>query len=175
MRAHLPFALLLAGLLGGCAGGGGDVFAVVPVVGGEKLRVPLSQQIPSARTAEVEVAGVRFEPHPQKDALALRCELKRLKPITLSRITVEDVAGEQPVLLIDDRAPHLEGNVWKSAAGPLGKDDAKIAWLVSLENTIRVYRFTVETAEGRKIVLHQPAFFPGFLKEQMRQTLGLNY
>lgn len=171
----LPALLLASSLfLAGCVSTG-DVYAVVTIVGGEKLRVPLSQPVPNAKGDGFEVGAVRFEPVPHTQALTFRGELKLLKPATLKRVTIEDIAGEQPMLILDDRNPAVENAAWKGTVTPLSINDTRIAWLRSLENSIPVYRFTIETSDGRKVMLNQPSMFPSFLKAQIRQTLGLNY
>lgn len=177
MQPRPLLALLLASSLfaAGCVSSG-DVYVMVPIVGGEKLRVPLSQAAPSAKSDDFEVGGANFEPAgPGQQALTFTGKLKLLKPATLRRVTIEDVAGEKPVLVVDDPSPQPEGAVWKGLATPLTLSDPRLTWLPSLENSIRVYRFTIETADGRKTVLNQPAMFPAIVKVQIRASLGLTY
>ena len=176
MMRNLPLLLItLALVLAGCMSTG-EVVAVVPIVGGETLRIPVSGPgLHNEKTDDLQLIAAQLEPKGATQTIELRCEFKLLKPAVIRHVTVEDVAGERAVMFVDDPAPKLDGMTWKGASTPITKDDARTTWLLSIENSIRVYRFTVETADGRKLVLNQPALFPGFVKMQIRHVLGMNY
>ena len=49
-----------------------------------------------------------------------------------------------------------------------------MAWLTQLDDSIRVYRFTVTRPDGTQAVLKQPQMFPIFMKQLIRAMLGLD-
>jgi hypothetical protein len=175
MRTFPLLLIALTLVFSGCMSTG-EVFAVVPVVGGETLRVPVSGPgVHNEKTDDLQLVAAQLEPKAGTPTIELRCEFKLLKPAVIRHVTVEDVAGERAVMFVDDSAPKLDGMTWKGTSTPITKDDARTTWLQSIENSIRVYRFTVETADGRKLVLNQPALFPAFVKMQIRHVFGMNY
>jgi hypothetical protein len=167
-------AALLAGLGGCAAGASGDFVALVPIVGGEKIRVPF-KPAPLAKNAEMELLLATFDVQREAQTLTYRFELKLLHPLALKSVTVENVAGDEAVLLVKDESPVLNEQRWRGASAPVRQGDSRIAWLQTVENSILVYRFTLETAEGRRIVLLQPSPMPALLKPPLRQALGYNY
>ena len=102
----LGAAALLVGLDGCAAGASGDFVALVPIAGGEKIRVPF-KPAPLAKNAEAEVLVASFDVQREAQTLTYRFELKLLQPLTLRSVTVENVAGDEAVLLVKDESPAL--------------------------------------------------------------------
>ena len=88
-------------------------------------------------------------------------------------IKVEDVTDDQPVTFVEDAQPRLEGREWKCSSDLFSPDKDAVAWLLQDEDTIRIYRFTIVTAEGRADVLYEAHSYPMAEKASMRQQLGL--
>jgi hypothetical protein len=174
MRRCHPFFLLLL-LLVGCAGSG-DFAMLVPIAGGEKLRVPLSGGgPPPARNDAIQITTAGLEPSPEPEAVVYRFGFKLLKPLDIRRVTVQDVAGDRSIVLVEDGSPQIDGGEWKGASPLLRGRDERLTWVYHLENSVRVYRFTIETTDGRTLVLQQPSIVPGIAKKAMRAKLGANY
>jgi hypothetical protein len=96
------------------------------------------------------------------------------------RILVEDVSGDTPVVVVDDRHPRLEkdkGGVprfWKRII-PLGKtSDPANQWLSDDDETVKVYRYTVTAADGTTTSLLQAAIYPPPMKDLFRKVLGMD-
>ncbi len=89
------------------------------------------------------------------------------------RVKVEDVTDDTALLLTDDRAATLTDGHWQWQGEAMTFDAANAKWLFELENSIRIYRFTIETANGSEWILYEAASYPAFVKTYLRQELGL--
>jgi hypothetical protein len=88
-------------------------------------------------------------------------------------VKVEDVTDDQPVTFVEDDHPRLADKEWKCTSDPFVPDQNTAAWLSQIEDTIRMYRFTVVTADGRTEVLYEAHGYTAVVKTAMRQQLGL--
>lgn len=167
-------ALLVAGLLAACATG--DVAMLAEIAGGQKVRVPFGKGGPEMTTEDgVLINQATFTLNAEKKIFyVFSCTDSRNR--ALRRVQVEDVSDAAPLSLIDDAKPQLAaGGKWLGETPPLDWNDAKIKWLATISNSLRVYRFTLTFADGRTLVLLQGSFFPAPMKAAVRQTMGQNY
>ncbi|MEO5958585.1 MAG: hypothetical protein ABIZ49_08190 [Opitutaceae bacterium] len=165
---------VLVALLAGCATG--DVALLVPVVGGEKVRVPVARG--GAQPTEIggfEVKPPRFAPNDDKTRLIYSFEVSNRKRQALRSIRVEDVSDTKPHLLLEDAMPTLADGVWRGVSRPLAPSDEGLKWIYSIDNSARVFRFTIVTEDGRSVVANQGTLFPNVLKAAVRQTFGEKY
>jgi len=87
-------------------------------------------------------------------------------------VKVDDVTDDVAVNLVDDPHPVLnKESVWAKQVGPIDPD--RIPWLAEIENSVRIFRFTIVTADGRTLVLYQGASEPAVVKKYLRQELGM--
>jgi hypothetical protein len=92
------------------------------------------------------------------------------KPVA---VAVDDVTDMPILSIITDNAPVLtKDNVWNNVSLPHHPVDEYAKWMLTLENSIRVYRFTVKMADGTTHVLWYPIFVPTNMKSFMRGQLG---
>lgn len=88
-------------------------------------------------------------------------------------VKVEDVTGPTAEVLVDAAAPQLDPQgYWKGDAKPLNKGDPGLAWLDASGDTIKVFRFTIVTADGRELVMYQASVWSGGSKPVVRQVLS---
>jgi len=96
------------------------------------------------------------------------------------RVTVEDVAGSAAELFVDDRHPKFivnplkpssETKTWVWQMGPLVRTRWRPTWLHDPDESVRVYRFTVVTGDGREVVLNQGMSYPAPVKQYLLKTL----
>ncbi len=169
-RACLAGGLLVL-LLAGCATG--DVEMLATITGGKQLRVPIGRGgVEPAREDGVEVKLASFILNQDKKPI-YAFALSDSRARAVRQIRVEDVSDETAVTLVDDTDPKVPANgTWNRETAPIELGDPRLAWLVTISNTLRVYRFTVTFADGRTLVLHQGALFSAHVKEAMRQTLA---
>jgi hypothetical protein len=90
-------------------------------------------------------------------------------------VKVEDFSEDPIVLLLQDDAPHLTKRVWKGSILQIDGKDKRLGWLSSLDDSVRVIRFTVVLADGSVSTLNQAVSYPAFYKEIIRKSLGLGY
>jgi hypothetical protein len=75
--------------------------------------------------------------------------------------------------LVDDQHPVLnKEGIWTTTIGPIDAD--KIPWLIEIENSIRIFRFTIVTSDGRTLLLYQAASYPAAIKKYFREELGID-
>ncbi len=96
---------------------------------------------------------------------------KGLKPVL---ITVDDVSDDPILNVMTVKDPPLsDKNHWNAASPPHNPADEYAKWMLTLDNTIKVYRFTVKLADGTTHVLRYPVYVPGMMKGYMRAQMGV--
>jgi hypothetical protein len=88
-------------------------------------------------------------------------------------VLVEDVTDDHAIKMVDDQDPQVVNQRWTGMSRMYGPDEDALSWVPHLDDSMRVFRFTVTTAEGSKIVLNQGWMVPGWAKVPMRRALGL--
>ena len=73
----------------------------------------------------------------------------------LTTIRIEDVTDPAPLLLVNDVAPQQEGGKWTENAGLMELSSTNARWLSAPNETVRVFRFTLNERDGRSYVLYQ--------------------
>ncbi len=158
----------------GCATG--DIAMLATIVGGEKIRVPFGRGGPELTNEDgVQINLASYTLNAEKKILyVFECTDRRSR--ALRRVLVEDVSDTAALTLVDDAAPQLAATGrWHGETPPLESGDPRLGWLVTISNSLRVFRFTLTWADGKTLVLHQGAFYPAGLKAATRQALGQNY
>jgi hypothetical protein len=156
-----------------------DVATIVTIADGTKVDVPLGANgnQPVSDDA-VSIRLLQFSPWdmgPDKPkAVAFHFIVEFLKGAQPTSIKIEDVT-EDPIELIyeDDHAHLTKGNIWGAGSRPFAPQDEHVKWILTLDNNVRVYKFTVKLADGTVHTLLKPIIIPGFMKDFMRTQLGL--
>jgi hypothetical protein len=86
----------------------------------------------------------------------------------LSSLRIEDVTDPAPFLLINDVAPQLDAGQWTETGGMMELSSASVRWLFDPNETVRVFRFTVNEADGRSYTLYQGVQYAPASKEAIR-------
>jgi hypothetical protein len=171
--ASSAFTLLL-----GCATG------VMP----GPAEMPLKFQIAGGGTADVTFNN-NGPVHPENDDIKIEKTLlgSGLKPgqcaykfslvvkgrETLRKVIVDDVSDEAPVKLAEDGKPATVDGHWKRLSEDFEPSPVSLRWLFELGNCFRIYRFTIEMGDGRKLVMYDPCFYPVPLKQLYLYELRL--
>lgn len=173
-RSTLVMALVLMAVAG-CATG--DVAMLVTVASGEKVRVPIGRGgVAPTREDGIEIKPVRFDLDKEKIHLIYSFGFSDARRRGLRSVKVQDVteAGLPP--LVDDAQAALAADgTWSAKGRPISTSDAALKWILSIENTARVFQFTIVFEDGRSLVLNQGAFFPNFVKAAIRHEFGEKY
>ncbi len=122
---------------------------------------------------KVEVADLGLE-IPKGDANALlwypfMFQLK--KPLTLTRVLIEDVSEKTPIVVVDDRKPNTSNSRWRGNSPKRAATKENYPWLFNFFDTKLVFRITVWSKEQSEMVLTQKASYPGRTKAQMMTML----
>lgn len=87
------------------------------------------------------------------------------RPLTITRVRVEDVSGETAKLMVDDEKPELSAEgYWKGRGDSVLVDAQRPEWIHVLGDTWRIFRFTITTAQKGDIVLLQPSWSSAEMK-----------
>lgn len=171
-------AALLLGLLVAGAGCASKEFSyATTVAGGERLRFTFVAGQPSpvkAEGFEILDAGIRPEAAEKKVICRFQFRDENANR-TLQSVRVEDVTEEEALVLIDDLAPKLDKQRWVAVTKPFDATSPEIKWVFYIADSVRVYRFTITTADGRKVVMHQAAMVPAWVKGAIRAMFGEKY
>jgi hypothetical protein len=177
---HPAKRILVAASLAAFLGASGCVMeqnydARVTTADGEVIDVPLAPHPLNVTDGEVTVFLFQYTPVVLPDGakrMEIRFDAGFTKGFKPKSIVVRDISEAPIMTLVDDRAPTLDGYVWKGKTVPLGPSDDFIKFMTNIDNSIRVYRFTVTLTDGSVHVLTVPIMVPGFLKESIIKSLS---
>jgi hypothetical protein len=165
--------LLLVGI--GCASK--EFSYATTVSGGEQLRFTFSAGRPAPVRADgyqILDAGIRPEGAEKKVVCGFMFLDENVNR-PLKSVKVEDVTEEKPILLLEDLAPKLENKRWVAVTKPYTAESPEIKWVFYIADSVLVYRFTITSADGRTVVLHQAAMVPAWVKGLIRAMFGEKY
>jgi hypothetical protein len=173
LTVGLIFGLLVIGA--GCASTEYSYSTIVS--GGEQLKFVMTKGHPEDAKGEgLRVVVASIAPKAETQEVFYRFEfIDETGGRTFQSVRVEDVTETAPILLVDDPAPTLTNKHWAGASRALGAQDPALKWVYYVNESVRITRFTVTTADGHKIILHQATLYPGFMKMLVRGMFGEKY
>jgi hypothetical protein len=175
--------LILAGALsllslgiGGCLMQA-NYSAMVTTADGATVEAPLGDSKLNVTDGTITVNRFQFVPQllPDKSkGIVMTFEADFKDGALPSSIVVEDVS-EAPILqvLYEAKPKMIKETHWIGVTTAKHLDDVTYEWMLNLDNTVRVYRFTITTADGKTHVLRVPVFVPGQMKYFIRTQLGV--
>jgi hypothetical protein len=86
-------------------------------------------------------------------------------------VKVEDVSDNAPVTWLEDSRPALSAGRWEMRSRAFGAGDRSSDWLHEIEPSVRIFRFTIVTADGRTLVMYQAAVFQNDIKDSVNRQL----
>lgn len=151
----------------------------VTTADGVTIEVPLTGKFevaPSAIDDYVEVKNFRFLPlagQPVK-TMAYEFVLQFKRGSKPALIVVDDDSEDRIWSLYEDRAPKLgKGEFWLALTPGFNPNEERMNWINSLDNGVRVLRFTVTLTDKSVHVLRLPVFVPAQAKAMFRAELGM--
>lgn len=166
--------LAVALQLTGCATGGYTYVKTIST--GERLHFPLVRGVPElAKSGDIQIMHAALIPGPnreKKEVVYLFAFLDQ-SPQPPKSVVVEDVSDDTAKLMVEDHDPKLNKQRWAGYSRIFVPDDAGLHWLTYLDDSVRVFQFTITSATGQKTVLHQAWIVPAPMKAAMRNTLGI--
>ena len=149
--------------------------ANVTTADGVQMEVPLNTAPAKVEDDAMIVKRFQFAPWAMGTgkglAFAFQLEFKHgARPV---EITVDDVSDTPILSIYTDKAPILIKDVWNGVSIAHNPADEYVKWIMTLENNVKVYRFTVRRKDGTTHVLRYPIFAPANMKAFMRTQLGV--
>lgn len=176
LRAFLLLSLL-ALAIPGCANtkSASQTLRTFKIAGNKAVDLPVTKDgamVPTENNdIRIEVTGYLIDAENRE--LLYTFGFREKKKAAPRSVTVEDVSGDTPVVLVADLAPELDSNgSWKGNSIPHRRFDPTLGWVTDLGDTIKVFRFTVILADGRPFILHQASVWSGSSKQFVREILG---
>jgi hypothetical protein len=160
-------------LLGGCTHQ--PMTEAVTVSGGQNLRFTrLGTGFVKAESDRfvVDEAGLTTYRTEGKNFVRWQFAILPKEESALQRIKIEDVTGENPVLVLDDRAPVVEERRWTRQSDLTRASPRSIPWLFEFGRTTRVFRITIRETNGKTSILYQPVLFTPKAKRDFRVLMG---
>ena len=174
----LALSLLVMPLLfcSGCASSSSRL--LIPIAGGQL--VSLDRQGPGFKPAEndrVVVTGAGLQTVNSDGNYYVRWSfsIRPKQTVELSAIRIEDVTDSAPLLLVNDVAPQQGGGKWTESAGLMELSSTTVRWLSEPNQTVRVFRFTINEVDGRSYVLYQGVLYSPAAKGAIRAMVGHHF
>lgn len=172
LRLLLPLAAAAGLTLAGCAS---EALLIPTADGHQAVLARGSHGIEWAQNDDMQIGAARVELVRGSPRIAYILGFMAKPGFVPVRVAVDDVTDNPIVPLVEDDAPHLVRGMWVCAQRPRDVKDPGVKWLLTVDDSIEVFRFAVTGADGRVSVLYQPVVFPAMLKTAVRHVLGLNY
>jgi len=160
--------------MGGCAAG--EYAYVTRISTGERLQIPLERGSPTmAKKGTLAIRNAALVPNvvSKEKELQYLFSLNDTGTVPLKSIRVEDVSDEKTNLMLEDLDPKLDHGSWVKVSRMYKGGERELSWVEHLDNSMRVFRFTVVKQDGTTTVLDQGWMVPGWAKVPMRAALGL--
>jgi hypothetical protein len=145
---------------------------------GDKLDVPLNTAAGPATDGTMTVKVVQLSPwvvakdKPKEITFSMIVEFA--PGAELNGILMEDVTEAPKQTIYEDKnAKLVKNNVWGSISKPFAPQDEHVNWILTVENSVRIYKFTAKLKDGTTHVVLKPLFVPANVKEFIRTQLGL--
>lgn len=150
----------------------------VTTADGEKLDVPLNEAAGPATDGTMTVKVLQMSPwdvakdKPKEITFSMIVEF--VPGTVLKGMLVQDVT-DTPIEKIfeDPNAKIVKNNVWGTVSKPFAPQDEHVNWILTVENSVRIFKFTAKLGDGTTHSVLKPMFVPSNVKEFMRTQLGL--
>ncbi|HVU25114.1 MAG TPA: hypothetical protein VHE13_13385 [Opitutus sp.] len=167
---RLALAGVLALVLAGCAT---EIKYTTTTSDGRRLTFRMINGVPEHPSeAGLRTDTPKLDPNPKDKTLIYLLRFFVAKGESLGSVKVEDVSDETPFVLVEDAHPEIKNGEWRGVSRAYKLEDPEMRWVGYLDQSFRVYRFTVTLGDGRTVVLHEGVMIPGFGKAMLRRVLG---
>ncbi len=151
-----------------------DEVRTVTVAGGESIKVRIEHgDAKRVENSEIKIEVAGFVADRTRREIVFVFGFKEKKMEWPRSVTVEDVTGDDAEMVVSDASPRLtRDGIWRGTAPPLRRGDPGLGWLAEAGDTFKVFRLTILTADGRRLVMFQAAIWGPELKATFRHMLG---
>jgi hypothetical protein len=163
-------------LLAGCVAPGMGGWSVQrQISGGTTVVIQFDKGNPAqADDAEIHVTKANLEIDPKTKKCDYRFGFVEKTGKRPTRVLIEDVSDDTPLTWAEDNHPQLDrGGLWQTTTAKFDPNDGRLAWLEQIDDTLRIFRFTVDLPGGDRHVLYQGMNFPAVIKRIVRIQMGM--
>jgi len=170
----LPSIAAAAALAGCAAPFTNSNTVLIPIAGGKTTEMSFNSRGPVLRSGGgVQLVTAGLFPAADRKHVDYVFEFSLKGGAAPKRVTIEDMTEDPTQVLVDDTAPRLNNGYWKATTPTLDPKDRGTIWLTQVDDSVRVFRFTVVLGDGTSVVLDQAAVYPGPLKAAIAKMAGL--
>jgi len=174
MSIRNPLALALALALGGCVIPAYNTFTrSFTISGGGTVEFTFTNGLVPEENADAKLVPASLEVKPSVKTLTYKFLFFEKTGNAPRSVVVEDVSGPAPEILVEDDHPALIKKAWLGTSGPKTADDPRLGWLNEPDDSFRIYRVTIVTSDGRRLVMYTAAGYAAPAKELFKKMLGL--
>jgi hypothetical protein len=166
-------ALISTGLLIGCVHQATTVS--FPVAGGQRIAFEkVGSAFGRAENSRFVIteSGLTTYREAGKNYLQWQFGFRVKQPTKLQSVMVEEVSGLQPILILEDLAPKIDGIEWRKRSGLTPVGSSTVSWFFDPSSTLRIFRFSINEADGKRSTLYQAALFNKKSKDALRYQMG---
>jgi len=170
-KLQISAAILL--LLGGCAHQ--PTAETIAVAGGQNLtftRVGAGFVKAENERLVIDEAGLTTYRTEGKNFVRWQFAILPKQETGLELVRIEDVTGDKPGLILEDRAPQIDERRWSRQSDLIRATPRSIPWLFEFGRTTRVFRIIVRETNGKTTVLYQAVLFTPKAKKDFRVLMG---
>jgi hypothetical protein len=175
-----PLAVLsLASVLLGCGGClmQPSISAKVVTVDGQTVEVPLNSVAVPVTDDVVTINTLQFSPWVVPDKpkqITFSSIIKFKEGAVPTHIVITDVTEDPVQEIVNEPSPKIvKDGLIGIISRPYLPDDEHVKWVLTLDNNVRAYRYTITLADGTIHVLYRGVFVPANMKNLMRFQLGV--
>ncbi len=154
------------------------VAMMVPILGGTEHYEANFNSAGIERTEDsvlrIDIAGIILDAPAKKAAYGATIFFKGTNvPKT---VVMEDITDEAPLQLMNDQNATLNAaHTWRQTSTYRELSDPRFKWTQAIDNSVRVYRFTITLTDGRTLEYRQATMYGSYTKEALRKGMGSNY
>ncbi|MFT3783908.1 MAG: hypothetical protein QM790_18000 [Nibricoccus sp.] len=146
--------------------------ARIRIAGGERVVVNLrGGKVEGSQSKFAQVLGARLMVNAEKHETVYQFGLAFEPGSEPTKIVVEDVTEDHAEVLFKDDKPQLKDSRWITTTAPVDINSPSLKWLHDIDDSFRVYRFSITLRDGQQISLLNAAIYLGFFKTGLMQTI----
>jgi hypothetical protein len=139
---------------------------------GEKITVDMSRGgVVGPENKDFKISGALLELNAKAKQALYAFGIDFKTKANVKNITVEDVSDEKAQVLVNETNPKVEKGLWRFASPPMGVESRAIAWIYEIDESFRVYLFTITFEDGRKVTQYHATYYPSFSKAMFARRL----
>jgi len=164
-------------ILAGCLAPGMGSLSMNPTIaGGEKVRVDFDGkgQVILPENSDIQMLSpvLRIDSKLKQARYGFGFVVKTNQ--APKKIIVEDVSDETPVTWAVDTQPELKDRHWIWDTRFFEPTEKNLQWVYQLDGSVRIFRFTITTADGRTLVMYGATNYIAMVKTYYRMLLGID-